>query len=235
MPVSEISAAPLARRSLHDELVEGVRDMIIDGKLKPGEKIPERARTEHFGVSRTPLRECLKALAAEGLVELVPNRGAIVARITPEEIDELFPILGALEALAGELACTRLDDADLQKLRSMHERMVDHFHYGEEGPYRRINRQFHQTLFDIAGNASLSEMYRQLLGRIHLVRFLVDKRETDWQKAVDEHERIMDALERRDGERLAQILKQHLTETAADLSRQSLTTARPLPKTGSTR
>ncbi|MCB1495444.1 MAG: GntR family transcriptional regulator [Bauldia sp.] len=222
MAASELKSAPLTRRSLHDELVEGMRDMIIDGKLKPGEKISERVLTEHFGVSRTPLRECLKALAAEGLVQLVPNRGAVVARITEEEIDELFPILGALEALAGELACARLGDADLQRLRTLHGRMLDHFHYGEEGPYRRINRQFHQTLFDIAGNASLSEMYRQLLGRIHLVRFLVDKRETDWQKAVDDHERIMDALDRRDGQRLAVILKQHLTETAADVSRQSL-------------
>lgn len=211
-----------SRRSLHDELLDGVRDLILDGKLKPGDKIPERALCEHFKVSRTPLRESLKALAAEGLVQLIPNRGAIVALITEKEIDELFPILGAFEALAGELVCKNAKDSDLRALRALHTEMIEHFRREEESAYRRLNRKFHQTLFDIAGNKALSELYEQLLGRIHLVRFLVDKKETDWKKAVSDHERIMTALEARNPAKLAAILKLHLTETAAELSRQSL-------------
>lgn len=211
-----------ARRSLHDELVEGIRDMILEGRFRPGDKIPERVLCEHFGVSRTPLRESLKALASEGLVQLVPNRGAVVAMITEKEIDDLFPILGALEALAGELVCQRAQDTDLAGLRGLHEQMLEHFHNGQESAYRRLNRQFHQALFDIAGNSALSELYQQLLGRIHLIRFLVDKTETDWQKAVADHERIIVALEARNGARVAAILKVHLTETAAELSRQAL-------------
>jgi DNA-binding GntR family transcriptional regulator len=210
------------RRSLHEELLNGVRDLIFDGKLRPGDKIPERALCEHFKVSRTPLRESLKALAAEGLVQLVPNRGAIVALITEKEIDELFPILGALEALAGELVCKTAEEGDLKALRALHEEMIQHFRRDEESAYRRLNRQFHQTMFDIAGNGALSELYEQLLGRIHLIRFLVDKKETDWKKAVSDHERIMTALEARNGARLAAILKVHLTKTAAEVSRQSL-------------
>lgn len=210
------------RRSLHDELVAGIREMILEGKFRPGNKIPERALCEHFGVSRTPLRELLKALASEGLVQLIPNRGAIVAMITEKEIDELFPILGALEALAGELVCKRAKEADLQALRALHEEMVEHFRRGAESVYRRLNRQFHQAMFDIAQNSALSELYQQLLGRIHLIRFLVDKTETDWQKAVEDHERIIAAIEARNGPRLAAILKIHLTETAADLTRQAL-------------
>jgi len=217
-----LGATAPRRRSLHDELLDGIRDMILEGRFKPGDKIPERVLCLHFGVSRTPLRESLKALAAEGLVQLVPNRGAIVARITEKEIEELFPILGALEALAGELVCERLQDADLRRLQALHERMLDHFRHGEEGAYRRLNREFHEALFDIAGNAALSDLFQQLLGRIHLVRFLIDKRETNWQKAVDDHERIMEALHARSGRRLAEILKAHLTDTAAELSRQSL-------------
>ena len=231
MSVDLPGTATIRRRSLHDELLDGIRDMILEGRFKPGDKIPERVLCLHFGVSRTPLRESLKALAAEGLVELVPNRGAVVATITEKEIDELFPILGALEALAGEIVCRRLGNAELERLRTLHERMVDHFHHGEESAYRRLNREFHQALFDIAGNAALSEFYQQLLGRIHLVRFLVDKRETDWRKAVDDHERIMAALDARDGLRLAEILKRHLTDTAAELSRQSLDRGRTLAGT----
>lgn len=222
MPTDLLAAAAPRRRSLHDELVDGIRDLILEGRFRPGDKIPERVLCLHFGVSRTPLREALKALAAEGLVQLIPNRGAIVAKITEKEIEELFPILGALEALAGELVCERLKDADFQRLRTLHERMLDHFHHGEESAYRRLNREFHEALFDIAGNAALSELYQQLLGRIHLVRFLIDKRQTDWQKAVDDHERIMEALAARSGRRLAEILKSHITDTAAELSRQSL-------------
>jgi DNA-binding GntR family transcriptional regulator len=164
----------------------------------------------------------LKALAAEGLVQLIPNRGAIVALITEDEIDQLFPILGALEALAGEMVCKNANADNLRVLRALHQKMMRHFERDEEAAYRRLNRQFHEALFDIAGNAALAELYQQLLGRIHLVRFLVDKKETDWKKAVSDHERIMAAIEARNATRLAAILKMHLTETAAELSRQSI-------------
>jgi DNA-binding GntR family transcriptional regulator len=222
MTAPQLATPALRRRSLHDDLLDGIRDMIMEGRFRPGDKLPERVLCLHFAVSRTPLRESLKALAAEGLVQLVPNRGAIVAQITEKEIDELFPILGALEALAGELVCAKLTEGEFERLGALHERMVDHFHYREESAYRRLNREFHQALFDIAGNSALTELYQQLLGRIHLVRFLIDKRQTDWQKAVDDHERIMAALKARSGRRLAEILKAHLTETAAELSRRSI-------------
>ncbi|MEL7544592.1 MAG: GntR family transcriptional regulator, partial [Pseudomonadota bacterium] len=95
------AAGQIVRRSLHDELIERMRALITDGSLTPGEKVPEKALCAQFGVSRTPLREALKVLAHEGLVELIPNRGATVARLTVEDLDEVFPIMGALEALAG--------------------------------------------------------------------------------------------------------------------------------------
>ena len=108
MAMSETTIIP--RRSLHDELATQMRDLLTRGELKAGDKISEQALCQRFGVSRTPLREALKVLANEGLVILLPNRGASVARISPEEIDELFPIMGALEALAGEAACSLLKE-----------------------------------------------------------------------------------------------------------------------------
>jgi DNA-binding GntR family transcriptional regulator len=109
----------ILRRSLHDELATRLRDMIVNGELKPAQKIPEAELCERFGVSRTPMREALKVLAAEGLINLLPNRGAVVAKITQQEIDELFPIMGALEALAGELACARIDEPALVEIRRL--------------------------------------------------------------------------------------------------------------------
>ena len=95
---------PIARRSLHGELIPLLRDMVLNGDLRPGEKVHEQGLCVRFGVSRTPLREALKVLASEGLIILTPNRGAMIARISDKEIDELFPIIGALEALAAEAA-----------------------------------------------------------------------------------------------------------------------------------
>ena len=96
-----LSATQLKRRPLHEELTESLRKLIVSGELQPGRKVPEKELCELYGVSRTPLREALKVLATDGLVNLEPNRGAWVSRITVEELDELFPVMGALEALAG--------------------------------------------------------------------------------------------------------------------------------------
>lgn len=204
----------IARRSLHGELVPLLREMIIGGELRPGEKIPEQALCLRFGVSRTPLREALKVLAAEGLLQLSPNRGASVARISPEEIDELFPIMGALEALAGEIACTRLRPGDLARLRAMHEEMVEAYGRREVAPYIRLNRAIHDTLFEIAGNSSLTALYNNLMVRIHSVRYIARKSPQRWREAVEDHERMMAALEARDGALLAEILREHLHHKA---------------------
>lgn len=208
-------SAIIARRSLHGELVPLLRDMITGGELRPGDKIPEHALCLRFGVSRTPLREALKVLAAEGLLQLSPNRGATVARITAEEIDALFPIMGAMEALAGELACERLDRSDLGRLRKMHEEMVDSYRRGEIAPYIRLNRAIHDALFEIAGNGALTALYNNLMVRIHSVRFIARKSPQRWREAVEDHERMMAALTARDGARLAEILREHLRHKAA--------------------
>lgn len=204
----------IARRSLAAELTGRLRDMIVEGTLKAGTKISEPDLCALFGVSRTPLRESLKVLAAEGLVELQPNRGARVARIAPEAVEELFPIMGMLEALAGELACTRLTDADLTGLEAMHLAMVGHWRRGEWLPYSRLNRAIHEEIFRIAGNATLGALYQNLMVRIHAVRFVARKSPERWAEAVEDHERIMAALRARDGAGLSALMREHLRHKA---------------------
>jgi DNA-binding GntR family transcriptional regulator len=210
--MSETAIIP--RRSLHGELANLLRDMMVNGELKPGEKVSEQALCARFGVSRTPLREALKVLAAEGLLILSPNRGASVARVTPQEIDELFPIMGALEALAGEIACTRITPAQLAKLREMHEAMVEHYRHGESAPYLRLNRALHEKIFEIAGNHALTQMYQTLMVRIHAVRFIAKKSPERWKEAIEDHDRMMEALTARDGARLGAVLREHLRHKA---------------------
>ncbi len=210
-----MDAQPLiSRRSLHDEIVSILRDMIIEGAFKPGSKVPERELCLRFGVSRTPMREALKVLAAEGLIDLLPNRGAAISRIKPEEIEELFPIMGALEALAGELACKAISNIAIASIRKMHDAMVGHYERGEWVPYTKLNRQIHEAIFTASGNAALAALYQSLLVRIHSVRFVARRSPERWREAVEDHIAIMAALEARDGTSLARLLKEHLKHKA---------------------
>ncbi|MCC0054243.1 MAG: GntR family transcriptional regulator [Rhodobiaceae bacterium] len=201
---------PIARRTLHDELVERLRALVTQGALKPGEKIPERELCERFGVSRTPMREALKVLAADGLVTLTPNRGATVTQLTIEDLEDVFPVMGALEALAGEIACRNITSREIDRVRDLHERMVRHWQAGELQPYFRCNQQIHEAILNATRNATLQATYRSLSTRIMSARYIANMTPERWKKAVAEHVDILAALEARDEGRLAAILRDHL-------------------------
>ena len=114
-------------RTLHTDLLAGLRDVINKGDLAPGARVPEKALCERFGISRTPLREALKVLAAEGLVELRPNRGARVAMLGDEHLGHLFEVIAALEAEGGRLACQRITPDALAEIQGLHYQMYAHF------------------------------------------------------------------------------------------------------------
>jgi DNA-binding GntR family transcriptional regulator len=204
------SISPIHRRSLHGELVARLRDMIVEGRLAPGEKVNEKALSEVFDVSRTPLREALKVLASEGFVRQTPNRGSTVADLTEQDIDELFPVMGVLEGLAGELACERISDVELQSVRDLHAEMVAHFQAGDLQNYFRCNQAIHETILEASRNPTLIGIYRSLAGRVRRARYLANHSASRWHKAVQEHEEILAALEAKDGPRLSGILRNHL-------------------------
>ncbi len=204
------AAKPIPRASLHHQLTARLRDMIIDGDLRPGERVPEKALCERFGVSRTPLRETLKVLASEDLLELLPNRGARVVRLTVADVDELFPIMGALEGLAGEFACTHVTDEEIAEVRALHYQMVLHYTRGQLTEYFRLNQQIHECIIEAACNPSLLRLYRGLAGRVRRARYMANMSKAQWAQAIEEHEAILAALAARDGTRLAQVLQTHL-------------------------
>src|SRR5271154_4364430 len=118
------SASPLASpKSLHDEVLARLRDYIVEGNLEDGARIPERELSLRFGISRTPLREALKVLASEGLLELLPNRGARVRALSERDLAELFDVMGGLEALAGRLACENITDEEVAEIERLHHEM----------------------------------------------------------------------------------------------------------------
>jgi len=210
---------PIRRPLLHEEIVERLRDQIFAGELTPGMRVPEKQLCERFGISRTPLREALKVLASEGLITLLPNRGARVARLTASDAEELFPVMSALEALSGELACQHATEADLAEVRALHYQMALHHTRGEREDYFRANQAIHRKIMAMAGNPTLAGVYDALAGRIRRARYLANASRTRWDQAMAEHEAILAALEARDGNGLAALLKSHLMNKLAAVKR----------------
>jgi len=209
------SFEPIARRSLSDEAVDRLRDMIVAGAFAPGERLPERTLCERFGISRTPLREAMKTLASEGLLKLLPNRGAVVAPLTLKELEETFEVMEALEAAAGELACARIETEALNEIRRLHEAMRRCYEAGDLQGYFKLNQQIHWAVVAAAGNEVLAETYRRLSGRILRARYAANLSPERWAQAIAEHEQILDALTRRDGPRLRRLLRDHLRNKRA--------------------
>jgi DNA-binding GntR family transcriptional regulator len=200
----------ILRRTLHDELVMLMRNMIIEGELRPGSRIAESRLCDHFGVSRTPLREALKVLSAEGLVRLLPNKGATVVRVTREEMEEIVPVLGALEALAGERACANIHVDEIVRIRNIHTQMVERYRSGDKKSYGELNRAIHDAIFEAASNKTLSETRNMLQTRLRSLFFVTPKAPPQWADAVEDHEEMMMALEAQDGVRFAAIARHHI-------------------------
>jgi len=211
-PAPEAVAALAERRPLHEEVIDQLRDMIVQGELTPETKLNERVLAAQLGISRTPLREAFKYLASEGLIELLPNRGAVVAPLKPEKVKEIFVVLGALEALAGELVCRNATDADIAEIRALHYQMVAHHARGELAPYFRYNQQIHIRLVECAGNATLAQVYRGLNAHVRRARYMANLSHDRWNEAVREHEEILAALTARDSTRLQALLRDHLAK-----------------------
>lgn len=219
MPATTLSSVSVAdtnvtslvdRRLLHETVIDQLRDLIVQGELAPETKLNERVLAEKLGTSRTPLREAIKFLASEGLVELLPNRGAVVAPLKPEKMKEVFVVLGALEALAGDLACRNATEADIAEIRGLHYHMLAHHARGELAQYFRYNQQIHIKFMECAGNATLAQVYRGLNAHVKRARYMANLSRERWDKAVKEHEDMLDALVKRDGVRLQTLLRDHL-------------------------
>ena len=210
MTVSTLDAAPIARRSLHDEVVTRVRDLIIEGALAPGLRIHEGQLCDKLGISRTPLREALKVLAAEGLVELLPNRGAVVRKPTSPEVLDTLVVIGALEALAAELTCRNASDADIAELRQVHQRMLAFYAQRDRLEYFKLNQSIHNAIVRLSGNRTLAATHDTLQARIKRVRFMGNDRHEQWQNSIAEHEEMIAALEARDAVRLGVVLRLHM-------------------------
>jgi DNA-binding GntR family transcriptional regulator len=195
---------------LFGSTAEAIRKLILDGVLPPGHRLKERELCEQLGVSRTPVREAIKALTQEGLLRSLPNHSAVVATMDLDEVRALVVVLAEIEALSVRLACAAASDADLEKIAAAHHQMVifqvrnllhEYFHY---------NKEFHRLIATASGNSVLLWNWQLLATRSDRARFTSNLRPKRWPLAIQEHAGILEALIARDGERASQLMREHV-------------------------
>ena len=204
---------PVHRRSLHDELVERIRDMIIEGQLASGARIHEGQLCAAFGVSRTPLREALKYVASEGLIDLVPGRGAIVRKLSRRDVRGMLDVLSALEVLAARLACRHAAPSAIAQIRGLHDAMMQFYADQNRLEYYKLNQAIHSGLVALSGNDCLAQTHESIQLRLKRIRFIGNQEKSKWDGAVAEHQEMIQALEARDEVRLAAVVALHLERT----------------------
>ena len=206
--MADIIAIP--RPVLHHEVGQRLRQLIVEGDIAPGAKLNERELCERLKISRTPLREAIKTLAAEGLVALLPNRGAVAAQMSEAEVAMTFEVIAGLEGQSGELAAQRIEDAEVAEIKALNFEMRAAHTRADLPAYYRINARIHNLINAAARNTVLSQTYLTVNARLQALRFRSNFDPLKWQRAVDEHDRMVEALAARDASGLRQLLVQHL-------------------------
>ena len=187
-----------------------LRQMIVAGDLAPGQRISEREIGEQLdGLSRTPLREAFKMLAAEGLVTISPNRGATVTALSMAEVEDTIQLLIGLEGIAAPAACEYISQTQLAQIDELHQRMCAAYRSEQLMEYFELNQAIHQRIVDGAGNRVLSRIYAAECARIRRYRYAGNRRHERWERALAEHQQILGALKERNGPLLRELLCAH--------------------------
>ena len=210
MTAKIIPILPVARASLHEQAAHRLREMLVEGRIPPGAKLNERELSKVLNVSRTPLREAIKMLAAEGLVELLPNRGAIAVELTEADVLNTFEVMAGLEAQSGELAAQRITDAELAEIKALHFEMLAAYTRRDLPAYYRLNSAIHSAINAAAKNPVLTATYNQVNARLQALRFRSNQDGEKWNSAVKEHGLMIDALSARDAVAMRAVLAGHL-------------------------
>ncbi|MBV9860046.1 MAG: GntR family transcriptional regulator [Alphaproteobacteria bacterium] len=217
------------RGNLHHEAVTVLRRMIIEGELKFGRRLPENELCRQLGISRTPFREAMRVLSSEGLVTLLPRRGAVVATPSVDEFKGLFLAIGAVEGACAPLACDHLTIAEVERVKRLHAEMVEAAEHGRRRDYSVANEAIHAAIVAGAGNEFLRNLHASLTLRVSRVRFFIDTPREAWRRAMDEHREILQAVEARQGPQLAALLIAHMDKSCGDFEHLLRQSTRLLP------
>lgn len=198
------------KKTLTDKVYESLREDILTNRLPPGTSLQEATIARALDVSRGPVREALRKLASEGLVNLEPRRGASVSSLTKEEFLDAYRVREALEVLAIELATPRLEQADIERLTSLHQGMRQAAEEEDVDQFFRNNSEFHALFVDRSGNLILQDMFYPLIDQMRRYRLRSMNLRGGLMRSCDEHATIIEAVREEDAERAANLLREHI-------------------------
>jgi len=203
--LQKIRSAPL-----HEQVADQIREMIRKGYLRQGQKIAEAEFCRELGISRTPLREALRVLASEGLVQLTPNKGARISRPTLEEIRDMFQVMAVLEGLCAQTAATRRTEGDMARLDALHRALEEAYGERDEERYIQANHEYHKFVQSLAANSALSDIVNGLRQKIFLYRYRQLYQPGRMDDSIQEHRGLLEAFRRRDGASAEALMRHHL-------------------------
>lgn len=196
---------------LRDRIAASIRNAIIDGRMPPGSRLTEQELVSMLGVSRTPLREALLVLDAEGFINVLPRKGAVVSPITQEDVEEIYGAKGILEAAAAQMACEKISYETISALSELTDKMEAVIN-NDATEYRTLltlNAEFHQLLSDAGGNKRISQFIRNLRSQTLRYNYIYLSLRSRTKESITEHRHMIEALKHRDTTRIGQLIQDH--------------------------
>jgi DNA-binding GntR family transcriptional regulator len=200
----------IKKKTLHEEIANNLRELIMSGELQEGDKIKEDELCSLMGISKTPLREALRVLSVEGLIRLVPNRGSFVSTPTFEEIREMFDVMSVLEGVCARAAAAKMGAKDLATLEKLHERLEENYRRKAQREYIRINNQYHAFIQELAGNRTLNQIVNGLRQKILLYRYQSLNLPERFAQSIQEHRDLLEAFRKKDPKKAETLMRRHL-------------------------
>jgi len=216
---------PIERhQTLREKILETIRDAILKGNMKPGERVSEPELAERFGISRTPIREAFRQLESEGYLQVIPRKGAVVASLSERDIEEFYAIKIILEGFAARMAAEKMTEKEIEKLEAINERLQQIAEEGDVKKFFRVHNEFHEVFIKASGNEKLLEMIQQLVMKFKRLRLASLSLPGRMQISVDDHRHMIEAFKAHDGKQ-ADSLVRHAATIGADVLIQSMSQA----------
>lgn len=195
--------------TLRERILETIRDDIMRGILKPGEKVAEPELADRFGISRTPIREAFRQLESEGYLTVIPRKGAVVVSFSERDVEEFYAIKSILEGYAARMACLKLTNKEIEKLSAINLKLGILAEAGDVKHFFKVHNDFHDLFIKAAGNEKLYDLVSNLLAKFQRMRIASLSIPGRMKISVQEHERIIDAFRRRDPDEAEKIVRKN--------------------------
>lgn len=195
-------------QTLREKILETIREAILKGQLKPGEKVAEPELAERFGISRTPIREAFRQLESEGYLTVIPRKGAVVTALSERAVEEFYAIKSILEGYAAQMAAENMTDKDIERLETINKKLQALCDEGDVKTFFKVHNEFHEVFIRAAGNEKLLELINQLMLKFNRFRLASLSLPGRMEISVKEHEKIIKAFKRKDGSQADGLVRQ---------------------------